>query len=64
MALVGILIAAAFVARRVKGALIWGILATALLGWILIIAPLPTGIVAIPQFPTDLIGQALIVSRN
>nr|WP_083888281.1 NCS2 family permease [Pleurocapsa sp. PCC 7327] len=60
MALVGILITAAFVARRVKGALIWGILATALLGWILRIAPLPTGIVAIPQFPIDLIGQALI----
>jgi AGZA family xanthine/uracil permease-like MFS transporter len=53
MALVGIFITAAFVACRLKGALIWGILATALLGWILGIAPLPTGIVALPQFPRD-----------
>ena len=41
MALFGILVSSAFLARRVKGALLWGILATALLGWILGITPWP-----------------------
>lgn len=58
MALLGILITSAFVARRVIGALLWGILGTALLGWILGIAPWPSGIVAAPQMPVDLFGQA------
>lgn len=58
MAIFGILITAAFIARRIKGALLWGILATALPGWILRIAPPPQGIVALPQWPVDLIGQA------
>jgi adenine/guanine/hypoxanthine permease len=60
IALAGIFITSAFIARRLKGALILGILATALLGWILGIAPLPQGIVALPQFPRDLLGQALV----
>ncbi|WP_041237987.1 NCS2 family permease [Gloeothece citriformis] len=60
MAVVGILITSAFVARRISGALLWGILATALLGWILQISPFPSAIVAIPPFPKDLLGQALI----
>lgn len=60
MAIIGILITSAFVARRIKGALLWGILATALLGWILGIAPWPTGIVALPQWPGDLVGQAVL----
>jgi AGZA family xanthine/uracil permease-like MFS transporter len=60
MAIAGIFITAAFVARRVKGALLWGILATAILGWILGIAAPPEGIVALPQFPVDLVGQAFI----
>ena len=59
MAIAGILITSAFVARRLKGALLWGILATALLGWILGVAPWPTGIVALPQWPGDLLGQAI-----
>ncbi len=60
IAIAGIFITAAFVARRVKGALLWGILATAILGWILGIAAPPEGIVALPQFPVDLVGQAFI----
>lgn len=60
MAIFGILITAAFIARRVKGALLWGILATAILGWILNIAGRPSGIVALPQFPVDLVGQAFV----
>ncbi len=59
MASFGILITAALVARRIKGALLYGILATALLGWILGIAPLPKAIVALPPLPDDLFGQAI-----
>ncbi len=59
MAIAGILLTAALVARRVKGALLWGILATALLGWILGVAPWPQGLVALPQWPGDLLFQAL-----
>ena len=60
MALFGIVITAALVARRVKGGLLWGILATALLGWILGVSPWPTGIVQWPAFPSDLFGQAFV----
>ncbi|MBS0015073.1 MAG: NCS2 family permease [Arthrospira sp. SH-MAG29] len=58
--LIGILITAAFVVRRITGALLWGIIATALLGWILGIAPWPQGIISLPQFPGDLLGQAFV----
>jgi adenine/guanine/hypoxanthine permease len=64
MAIVGILVTAAFMARRIKGALLWGILATAVLGWILGITAPPTGIVAVPQPPVDLFGQAFIGLGN
>jgi adenine/guanine/hypoxanthine permease len=60
MALLGILITAALFARRVKGALLWGIVATALLAWLLGVAPWPTGFFAIPQPPVDLFGQAFV----
>jgi len=60
MAIAGILITSAFVARRIKGALLWGILATALLGWIFGIAAWPQGIIAFPQWPGALLGQSLI----
>jgi AGZA family xanthine/uracil permease-like MFS transporter len=59
VAIIGILITSAFVARRIKGALLWGVLATALLGWILGVAPWPTGIVGLPQWPVDLLGQGI-----
>ena len=58
MALLGTLLTAAFLARRVKGALLWGILATAIFGWILGITPWPSGIVGVPLWPGNLFGQA------
>ncbi|MGF1460535.1 MAG: NCS2 family permease [Leptolyngbyaceae cyanobacterium] len=60
MAIFGILLTSAFVARRIKGALLWGILATAILGWILQITPAPQGIVGWPLWPQDLLGQAFV----
>lgn len=59
VALVGLLITSAFVVRRIKGALLWGIFATAMLAWILGVAPWPQGIFALPQLPKDIFGQAL-----
>jgi adenine/guanine/hypoxanthine permease len=38
--------------------MLWGILATALLGWILGIAPVPEKIVALPEWPQELINQS------
>lgn len=58
MALAGIVITSAFLARRIKGGLLWGILATALLGWILGITPWPSSLVGLPVWPGDLLGQA------
>lgn len=60
MAIAGIGITSAFVARRIKGALLWGILATAILGWLLSISPWPQGIVGWPAVPVDLMGQAFV----
>lgn len=59
IAVIGILITAAFVVRHIKGALLFGILATALLAWILGVSPWPTGIFALPEVPKDLVGQAI-----
>ncbi|WP_404786738.1 NCS2 family permease [Altericista sp. CCNU0014] len=59
MAIAGLLITSAFIVRRVKGALLWGILATALLAWILGVAAWPQGLFALPSMPTDLLGQAI-----
>lgn len=58
MAIVGILLTAFFLARRIRGALLWGIVGTALLGWVLGIAPPPEGIVSLPAAPTHLFGAA------
>lgn len=60
MAIAGILITSALVARRIKGALLWGILATALLGWIIGVTPWPQGIIAFPQWPGELLGQSVV----
>lgn len=61
MAIAGllILITSAFVVRRVKGALLFGIFATASVAWILGIASPPQGLFAVPQVPRDLFGQAI-----
>jgi len=60
MAIAGIVVTSAFVARRIKGGLLWGILATAILGWILQISPAPQGIIGLPIWPKDLLGQAFV----
>lgn len=58
LALVGLVITSVLVVRRIKGALLWGILATAVLGWIVGAAAPPTGLIALPQWPVDLVFQA------
>lgn len=60
LAIAGLGITAVFMVRHIQGALLWGILVTAGLGWITGLAPAPTGIIAIPQWPTHLFGQALV----
>ncbi|WP_313887343.1 NCS2 family permease [Nodosilinea sp. LEGE 07088] len=60
MALLGLAITAALFSRRVTGALLWGILGTALLAWVFGVSPWPSGFMAIPQPPTDLFGQAFV----
>ena len=60
VAIAGIFITSAFTVRRLKGALILGILTAALLGWILGIAPWPTAIINIPELPINLFGRGLI----
>jgi AGZA family xanthine/uracil permease-like MFS transporter len=59
MAFLGILIASAFIVRRIKGALLWGIMATALLGWIVGAASWPKGFIQIPPLPVHLFGEAI-----
>ena len=59
IAFLGILIASAFIVRRIKGALLWGILATSLLGWIVGAAAWPKGFVQIPPLPVHLFGEAI-----
>ena len=59
IAVIGLLITSAFVVRRVKGALLFGILATALLAWITSVAPPPKGVFALPEIPKDIFGQAI-----
>ncbi|ASC70958.1 Guanine/hypoxanthine permease PbuG [Halomicronema hongdechloris C2206] len=59
-AILGIVITAALVTRRVAGSLLWGIIATALLAWVFGVAPWPGGVGAIPTPPVDLFGQAFV----
>jgi adenine/guanine/hypoxanthine permease len=58
-AMFGLMLTAALMVRRVKGGMLWGVLSTALLGWILGVAPWPQGIIALPNWPVNLFGQAL-----
>ncbi len=60
LATFGIFLSAFFIIRRIKGALLWGIGGTAILGWIFGVAQAPAGIVAIPTFPSNLFGQAFV----
>jgi len=57
IAIFGTLLTAVMLARTIKGAMLWGILTTAIVGWILGVAPPPQGIIAFPKLPIDLIGQ-------
>lgn len=60
LATFGIFISVLFILKRVKGALLWGIGATAILGWVFGVAEAPTGIIEIPAFPSNLFGQAFV----
>ncbi len=59
MAAIGLLITSALLVRRVRGALLWGILVTAGLAWIFRVVPPPTAIFALPELPRDIFGQAI-----
>ncbi len=60
VSLLGLAITAALFARRVTGALLWGIIATALFAWLFGVAPWPEGVIGIPRAPVDLFGQAFV----
>ena len=60
LAVFGIFISTLFIVRRIKGALLWGIGGTAILGWVLGVSPAPTGVFEIPAFPSHLFGQAFV----
>lgn len=59
MAIAGLFITSALIVRRVRGALLIGILATALLAWILGVAAWPQSLAAVPPLPSDIFGQAI-----
>lgn len=59
MAVVGLFITSALLVRRVRGALLWGILITAGLAWVFRVATPPTAIFALPELPRDIFGQAI-----
>jgi adenine/guanine/hypoxanthine permease len=59
LATLGIFFTAFLMVRRIKGALLWGIIGTALLGWVFGVATPPTGIIAAPTFPANLFGVAI-----
>lgn len=60
LAAFGILLTVFLMVRRVRGAFLWGIAGTAILGWVFGVAAPPTGIVAAPVFPSHLFGQAFV----
>ncbi len=64
VAIIGLLITSGLIVRRIKGALLWGIFATAILGWILGVSSPPAGLIEFPSFPKDLFGQAILGISN
>ncbi|PSF31423.1 guanine permease [Aphanothece hegewaldii CCALA 016] len=60
LATFGIFISSMFMIRRIKGALLWGIAGTAILGWLFGVAAAPKGFIEFPEFPSNLFGQAII----
>ncbi|MCU0567119.1 MAG: NCS2 family permease [Oculatellaceae cyanobacterium Prado106] len=59
IAIAGILFTAVLTVRRMQGALLLGILATAGVGWMYGVAPFPQDILAMPELPLALMGQAI-----
>ncbi len=60
LAAFGVMLSAMLIIRGLKGALLWGIAGTAILGWTFGVAGAPKGIVQIPSFPSHLFGQAFV----
>ena len=60
LATFGLFLTSFLMIRRIKGAIVWGIVGTSLLGWTLGIATAPKGIIDVPGFPSHLFGQAVI----
>jgi len=60
LAVIGILFTVLLMVRRVRGALLWGILGISILGWVLGVAQPPAAIASLPVAPTDLFGQAFV----
>ena len=60
MAVFGIFLTVFFMVRRIKGAILWGIVGTSLLGWAFGVANAPKGIIEIPGFPSHIFGQAFV----
>lgn len=52
LAAIGVLITGILLARRVNGAILWGILATTVLGIPMGVTPLPDGFIQLPSFST------------
>ena len=52
MAAIGIIITGILIARNVRGAILWGILATTIIGIPMGVTPMPNGFIQIPRFAT------------
>jgi len=50
LAVIGIVLTGGLMAMRVRGAILWGIVATAIVAFAMGIAPLPSGVVQLPSF--------------
>ena len=60
IALLGVGVTAGLVARRVPGALLWGIFMTALCAWLTGVSPWPSAVLALPPLPKELFGQIFV----
>ena len=60
LAIVGIFLTVFFMVRRIRGAFLWGILGTSILGWVFGVVAPPTALFSLPTVPVDLIGQAFV----
>ncbi|MDG2991632.1 NCS2 family permease [Candidatus Synechococcus calcipolaris G9] len=60
IAVAGTVITAMLFTRGIPGALLLGILSTALIGWISGVTPWPSQLIGLPQWPEHLMGQAVV----